>query len=77
VKGGEIVTDRPYCQCQACQDLALYIDTLRVEVSDSLACNLLSLEHPAASCHSAYDLSLYSCVGYHLLLLASRSLFPL
>jgi hypothetical protein len=30
------------------------IDALPVEVSDSLACNLLSLEHPAASCHSAY-----------------------
>jgi hypothetical protein len=45
----------PYCQCQACQDLALYIDALPVEVSDFPACDLLSLEHPAASCHSAYD----------------------
>jgi hypothetical protein len=43
MKGGKIVTDRPYCQCQACQDLALYMDTLPVEVSDSPACNLLSL----------------------------------
>jgi hypothetical protein len=31
------------------------IDALPVEVSDSPACNLLSLEHPAVSCHSAYD----------------------
>jgi hypothetical protein len=53
------------------------MDALRVEVSGSPACNLLSLEHSAASCHSAYDLSLYPCVGYHLPLLASRSLFPL
>jgi hypothetical protein len=53
------------------------MDTLRVEVSDSPACNLLSLEHPAASCYSAYDLFIYLYVGYHLLLLASRSLFPL
>jgi hypothetical protein len=53
------VTDRPYCQCQACQDLALYMDTLPVEVSDSPACNLLSLEHPTTSCHSAYDLFLW------------------
>jgi hypothetical protein len=31
------------------------MDALHMEVSDSPACNLLSLEHPAASCHSAYD----------------------
>jgi hypothetical protein len=79
LKDSENVTDRPYCQCQACQDLALYMDTLPVEVSDSPACNLLSLEHPAASCHSAYDpfsFVIYPCVGYHLLLI-SRGLFPL
>jgi hypothetical protein len=37
----------------------------------------LSLEHPAASCHSAHDLSLIPCVSAIAFLPASRRVHPL
>jgi hypothetical protein len=50
---------------------------LPMEVSDSLAYNLLSLEYPTASCYNAYDLFLYFYVGYYLFLFANYNLFSL
>jgi hypothetical protein len=50
------------------------MDTLRVEVSDSLTYNLLSLEYSTASCYNVYNLFLYLYIGYHLLFI-NRGLF--